>query len=102
MSEFNQGDDDVMPAADEMKVYAVHSNGTKLWYPTEKALSSTWVRRGQIAAITIDQNGVTYPPGTFYLLGPNGQPKPGWHRAIELLKNAKNGQNSMVFFAEMP
>lgn len=52
--------------------------------------------RSEIAAITIDEAGVTYPEGTFYLLRPDGKPKAGWHRMIDHLENAKNGRNLRV------
>jgi len=77
-----------------MKVYAIHTSGKKLYFPTDEALRCSLIPRSNIAAITIDQNGVTYPAGTFYLLGKDGKPKAGWHRVDDHLKNAENGHNS--------
>jgi hypothetical protein len=85
-----------------VKVYAVHTSGKRLFYPTEDALKSSLVPRSEIAAITIDQDGKTYPEGTFYLLGRNGLPKAGWHRVEDLPKNAENGPNSKVFSHNLP
>jgi hypothetical protein len=78
-----------------MKVYAIHRTGKKLWYPTDDALLCRSVPRSEIAAISINERGITFPQGTFYLLGPDGKPKAGWTRLTRLMKNAKIGHNSM-------
>jgi hypothetical protein len=55
-------------------------------------LRATLSQRSEIAAITINQNGVAYPE-TFYLLGPDGNPKSGWTLLVDHPKNAKNEHN---------
>jgi len=85
-----------------MQLYAIHKSGKKLWYPTPDALNCSSVPRSEIAAITIDEKGVTYPKGTFYLLGRDGRPKDGWRRITRPSENTENGHNLKVAEAEMP
>ena len=52
-------------------------------------LRASLSQRSEIAAITINQNGVAYPEGTFYLLGPDGNPKSGWTLLVTIRKMRK-------------
>ena len=66
----------------KLELYAVHTDGRKLYYPV-------WDRDGEIvntrkptAAVTIDQDGVTFPPGSVWIRKPRSSGlQAGWHFA---------------------
>ena len=85
------------------KMYAVHKDGRKLYYPV-------WDSGGEIvntglptAAVTIDQQGVTFPPGSIWIRRPRSSgllegwklvdasdaPKPAPYKALRRAKRTR-------------
>ena len=52
-----------------MKVFAVHTDGRKLYYPEWKSNGELRETGLPTAAVAIDQEGVTFPPGSTWIRG---------------------------------
>ena len=63
-------------------LYAIHRDGARLYLPRWDADGEIIASKLPTAAITIDQNGVTFPPGSIWIRKPRSAGlQPGWRFA---------------------
>jgi hypothetical protein len=73
----------------KLQLYAIHTDGRKLFCPQWDAAGEIINTRKPTAAVTIDQNGVTFPPGSVWIRKPRSAGlKEGWNFA-EAVKGKK-------------
>ena len=76
----------------KLELYAIHTDGRKLFYPLWDAAGEIINTRKPTAAVSIDQEGKTFPEGSVWIRNPRGSGlQAGWKFAEAIQgKKTKN------------